>query len=300
MELEQILSELENNTGEFPRLALKRAIEEREAITPKLLAILQKYKNNQEELLEQSEYILHIFALYLLAQFREQLAYPLIVEFFSAPGDISLDLTGDVVTEDLGRILASVSDGNIDPIKQLIENQQVNQFVRGAALDSLLVLVAQGIISREQVIQYFEELFSTVLEKKPEYIWTNLVINSSRLCPVELKEHIQKLYEQDWIDRFFINQKDVDYYLEIGTETALTELRENRRYSLIEDTISEMESWACFQPKKPKPNNNISISDKISRIAEGFTPSFNRPRSQAKTKMKMQKESRRKNRKKKK
>jgi hypothetical protein len=34
MELEQILSELENNTGEFPRLALKRAIEEREAITP--------------------------------------------------------------------------------------------------------------------------------------------------------------------------------------------------------------------------------------------------------------------------
>ena len=44
----------------------------------------------------------HIYAMYLLAQFREPRAYPLIVEFFSIPGDIALDTTGDVATEDLG------------------------------------------------------------------------------------------------------------------------------------------------------------------------------------------------------
>jgi Protein of unknown function (DUF1186) len=46
MELEEILSELENNTREFPRLALERAIEEREAITPILLATLEELSNN--------------------------------------------------------------------------------------------------------------------------------------------------------------------------------------------------------------------------------------------------------------
>jgi Protein of unknown function (DUF1186) len=86
------LSELENNTGKFPRLALERAIEERSAITPILLTALENFSNNPEELLDRNEYILHIYALYLLAQFREPLAYPLIVKCFSAPGEISLDV----------------------------------------------------------------------------------------------------------------------------------------------------------------------------------------------------------------
>jgi hypothetical protein len=37
-----------------------------------------------------------------------------------------MDASGDLVTEDLGRIIASVFDGNLDPIKQIIENQQAN------------------------------------------------------------------------------------------------------------------------------------------------------------------------------
>ncbi|WGV29029.1 DUF1186 domain-containing protein [Halotia branconii] len=122
MQLEESLSELENNTGTFPRLALERAIEEREAITPILLSTLENWSNNLEELLGKDDYILHIYSLYLLAQFREPLAYPIFIKFFSAPGEIALDVTGDVVTEDLSRIMASVSQGNIEPIKQLIEN----------------------------------------------------------------------------------------------------------------------------------------------------------------------------------
>ncbi len=40
MQLEEILSELENSTGQFPYQALDKAIEEREAITPLLLTTL--------------------------------------------------------------------------------------------------------------------------------------------------------------------------------------------------------------------------------------------------------------------
>jgi len=134
MQLEEILSQLEYNTRSFPRLALEAAIEQREAITPILLSTLDKLSNNLEELLEKEDYILHIHALYILAQFREQLAYPILIKFFSVPGEIALDVTGDIVTEDLGRIFASVSGENIEPIKQIIENQEINEYVRGAAL----------------------------------------------------------------------------------------------------------------------------------------------------------------------
>lgn len=295
MNLEEILAELEYNTGTFPRLALERAIEEREAITPLLLGTLEKFKDNLEELAEDSSYMLHIYSLFLLAQFRETKAYPLIIEFFSAPGEISLDVTGDVVTEDLGRILASVSGGNIEPLKQLIENPESNEFVRGAALHSLLVLVVQEVIPREQVIQYFEELFSSKFKRENSYIWSDLVVNATRLYPLELKEHIDQAYQSGLVDQFFISQKDVNYYLKIGLEACLKRLRENPHYFWIEDTISEMKNWACFREKEtiPKPTTTFPLP-------EEFETSRKKATSQSKNKKKAQKESRRKNRPKKK
>jgi hypothetical protein len=313
MQLEEILSELENNTGVFPRLAVERAIEEQEAITPFLLATLEECKNNLEELFEEEAYILHLYALYLLAQFREAKAYPLIIDFFSIPGDITLDFTGDVVTEDLPRILACVCHGNIEPIKQLIENQEANEYVRDAALQSLVVLVVQGILPREQVIQYYDELFSTKFANEPadSFVWTHLVVNSTDICPIELKHHIDKLYEQDVIDRWFISQENVNDAIEMGVEAALAKLQKNQRYSWIDDTVSEMQKWACFRYNTDNKRDmsslleNFKSSNKnyVSPIAlervDGFSRT-NTDKAKANKKKKMQKESRKKNRSKKK
>jgi Protein of unknown function (DUF1186) len=103
MDIQDILQKLEVNEGTFPREALVQAIAQREEIIPELLRVLAEAQHNIEHLRE-SEYMTHIYAMYLLAQFREPRAYPLIVEFFSIPGDIALDTTGDVATEDLAGV----------------------------------------------------------------------------------------------------------------------------------------------------------------------------------------------------
>ncbi len=305
MRVEEILSKLENNTGVFPRSALERAIEEKEAITPFLLSTLSKCKDDLENVVNKDAYILHIYALFLLAQFREFKAYPLIIDFFSAPGDISLDATGDVVTEDLSRILASVSHGDIEPIKKLIENQEANEFVRGAAIRSLIVLVVQEIIPREQIVEYFKELFSTFFankppitgpEKEPDFIWTDLVINSSILSPIKLKEYIERTFDEGLIEPFFFDRDEFNHYLQTGSEKNLDELRNDCHYSLVEDTISDMESWSCFDREPPRKFQKYNHMMGI----EGFSNSAKKAKTKIKKKKKMQKESRRKNRQKKK
>ena len=302
MELAEIIAQLENYTGKFPRQALEEAIEKPEAITPLLLATLEKWKDNLEELLELPDYFLHIYALFLLAQFKESQAYPLIIEFFSAPGDISLDVTGDLVTEYLGRIFANVSNGNIEPLKKLIENPQVNEYVRNAALRGLVALVVQGIISRELIIQYFEELFSTRLEQErfyetePSHIWTYLVISSASLSLLELKPYIDQAFESDLVDLFFINHKSIAHDLQMGQDAALNKLRSNSHYSLIEDTIAEMEWWACFRDERPKKTTNKPLG--LGKL--NLSPSQKSNQSKKKAKKKMQKQARRKNRSKKK
>ncbi|BAB78103.1 DUF1186 family protein (plasmid) [Anabaena sp. FACHB-709] len=293
MQVEEILAQLEINTKTFPRLALEAAIEQREAITPILISTLDKLSENLEQLLEKEDYILHIHALYLLAQFREESAYPTIIKFFSVPGDVALDVTGDIVTEDLGRILACVSGGRIEPIKQLIENSKANEYVRGAALEALLVLIAQEVITREQVIQYYAKLFST-LDKEDHYIQTTLVTNSAQLCAVELQEQINRAFEQNSVDLFFIDQEDVSTYLVVEKEEALNRLRKNPKYSFIKDVILEMENWSCFQPQEKYPSYNIFIP-------EGFSLGVSKKsKNKDRNKKKMQKQSRRKNRSKKK
>src|ERR1022692_2089495 len=112
MTISEILKELEPYTGRFPMKAMEAAIEQREAITPELLRVLEAVAENPLAFAKRQDYMLHIFALFLLAQFREKRAYAPTVKMFSAPGETPFDLAGDTVTAGLNRILASVYDGD--------------------------------------------------------------------------------------------------------------------------------------------------------------------------------------------
>jgi hypothetical protein len=249
--VQQIIEELKYYDGTFPRQALEQAIAHRERIIPELLRVLEYTIEHVDELLEDNAYMAHIYAMFLLAQFHEKRAYPLIVEFFSIPGEIAMDLTGDMVTEDLGRILASVSGGDTGPMKRLIEDKSVNEFVRSAALGGLVTLVASGELSRDEVIEYFLRLYKEKLERNPhDFIWDNLVARSCDLYPEELLDEVQQAFNDRLIDEFFIDYRSVEQALDRGKEKTIERLVKNERYSPIDDTIKEMEGWAAFRPTK--------------------------------------------------
>ena len=50
------------------------------------------------ELDAEGGYMAHLYAMFLLAQFREARAYPLVVRFASLPGDLLDSLCGDFIT----------------------------------------------------------------------------------------------------------------------------------------------------------------------------------------------------------
>ncbi len=251
MDIPDIIKKLEWHDGTFPRRALEEAIAQKEQITPYLLNILEEVTNNTKLLVERDDYMGHIYSMYLLAQFRERDAYPLIFDFFSIPGEVSLEVTGDVVTEDLKNILASVSRGDVSLIQALAENESANEYARAAALEALLCLVVAGEIRREEVIEYYKSLFHSP-GREPSIFWDVLVSCCTDLYPEEVYEEIQEAFAEGLIDELFIDRKLVDERLALGKEKALAELQ-NRGYGLIEDTIAEMEKWAAFRQPQPQP-----------------------------------------------
>ncbi|MCF7977213.1 MAG: DUF1186 domain-containing protein [Chromatiaceae bacterium] len=246
MDIDDIKQQLEFVTPRFPRDAVRAAIAQREAITPWLLEQLAQCADDPQALADEPTRMTHFYAMYLLAQFREPAAYPLLIKLFSTPGEISLEITGDLVTDDLCGILASVCAGDLEPIKGLIETPTVNEYVRGTALRTLPILVCEGQLARDEAVAYLATLFRGKLEREYDPFWTSLVLVAYELYPEELIEDIEQAYEDELIDTWFIGLHDFKQHLARGKEAALEETRQ-REPGLIHDTVAEMEHWLCFE-----------------------------------------------------
>jgi hypothetical protein len=247
MTIPEILKELEPYTGRFPMKAMQAAIEQREAIMPELLRVLEAVAEDPVKFVEREDYMLHDFALFLLAQFREKRAYAPIVKMFSAPGETPFDLFGDTVTEGLSQILASVYDGNPAPLRGLVESEQVNEFVRSAALDTFLVLEHTGQMPRAEVVEYFRSLFHGKLQRTHSYAWDGLVCAVADLPASELLEEVRQAYADGLVDDTVADLAGIE------RDIASPKPRRRDRQHLITDAIAEMEWWASFHPEDSWP-----------------------------------------------
>ncbi len=286
MNIEEILSQLKSEDSTFPKKALKEAISQREEITPHLLKILEDANNDLVEVLDRPDDLSLLYAMFLLAQFRETLAYPLIVKLVSNDEEVVEDLLGDVVTEDLARILASVYDGRLELIQELIENKSLYEYVRTAAIKSLIILVAHKLLSREVVINYFRLLFNSKLEKNESYVLTLLVYESSSLCPQELETEIKQTFVNSRIDPRFINLTNVEQSLKRNINQSLSSLRKTHHYSLVKNTIAEIGWWACF---KHEPSKKLISTEEIEEVGPSFSALVNKLNSSEKATKKSKK-----------
>jgi hypothetical protein len=132
METAEILQQFERATGKFARAAVEAAVAHREEVTPGLLRILEETVDRAAQLGAEGGYMAHLYAMFLLAQFRETRAYPLVVRFASLPGGVLDALASDFITEDLGQVLASVCVAASWPAFSLLSRMRASPNGSGA------------------------------------------------------------------------------------------------------------------------------------------------------------------------
>jgi hypothetical protein len=252
MNIEEIKKQLETYERKFPEAAVRAAIAQREAITPILLECLRATADDPQKVADTKGAMLHMYAMYLLAQFRERSAYPLLVKLFSTPGDLCFDVAGDMVTEDLYRVLAAVCGDDVDPIKGMIENREVNEYVRSACMRTLVGLVAWGNLDRAHIVEYFRCLFNGKLDREAYYLWGSLVSACCDLYPEELLPEIERAFDDDLVETFVVGRDSVEQVMSEGKERTL---RRSVGKGPIEDTVAEMSWWAAFRGNESKAAN---------------------------------------------
>ena len=244
MTVAEIIEQLTPYTGRFPKAAVEAAIAQREAVTPYLLKALEEVANAPEDYAKRRDYMLHTYALYLLAQFREKRAYHWAIKLVRAPDNLPDDLLGDTLTQGLQNILGSIYDGDPAPLKGLVEGEDVNAWVRGSALDTFLVLVNSGQMERDEASRYFRSLFEGGLKREHSQAWNELACVIGDLPAPDLLDFLRQAYDDNLVDPGYADFEDVACNARDESRRALFQ----KQYGLVEDAVSELEWWAAFRP----------------------------------------------------
>jgi hypothetical protein len=258
-EISEIVDELMWYTKKFPLAALTEAVQRREEITPYLLDSLDymaaNAKNSREnEHPEERIYDLHTYAMYLLAQFKEKRAFPKLARLINFD-EATLDfIISDTLTDRYAAILRDTYDGNIEPLKEVIENRDAFSFARGAALNAFRLISEAGFISRGELIAYLRLLIQETLkanEKSGEELKKELAENIEFFSSItdcvmdshliEMLDDIKKLFAMDFIDTFQTGAYDsfLNTVFDYTTDTGGHE-------EPVEDVIAEMQNWVSY------------------------------------------------------
>lgn len=267
MTIDEILKDLNRGGFVFPSAGMKAAIEQQEAITPHLLQILRATIDDPYDVPEDS--MAYVAALYLLAQFREKRAFPLIIEF-SRFEEIE-EFLNDIITEDLARILVSVFDGDIQSIQDLLEDKNANKWVRAEMLRALELLYVLEEIDRDRLVEYHRRLYDK-LERKDDILWGALVHSTARLHFAELRSKINRAFAQELVDLSFVNMDDVDQMLaNASPETVEPDVLSAAEEAYIDDAYAEARDWYDFKDEDER-QRELARREKAEAAARQAKP----------------------------
>lgn len=238
----EILTTLSQDASVQPVEALASADAHREALIEPLLSAIDRGIANPTDASVQ-EGNLFSYALYLFAKWRETRAYPYVIRWLSLPGEQAFAIGGDMVTQDGARMLASVCDGNLDPIKALILNREANEYARGAGVSALALLALWAEVPREPIVEHFLWLAREGLEREPSQVWNSLAWECADIEALPVFPELRRAYDEELASPMYMSPTVLDT-VEAAPGEMLEGMRERR--PPIESVAAATSWWAAF------------------------------------------------------
>lgn len=240
--------------------------ENEEEAKPYLREALDKAIREKTEL--DSDYQLHFYALFLLGQFRDKEAFQKITELVSLPPEVVDYLIGDTVTSRLSDILYNTYDGDMKRLKQMIDDNKIDEFVRADVLEVIGQLYLDGEIPESDWKSFLSQKIHGA--QGYDHIYNRIAELICRCHFVDMFPEIRYMFDHDLMDEGYLGAYDscVDLMFEYDRE----------KESLCKKTIDAAEmlqSWAMFADSDTQ-NANMSEKD-FEKIFRAMDKTLNSP-----------------------
>jgi len=237
-----ILAELELPYDGLPEAALLEAMDQPAAVIPGLLTILEEAAADPMDYMDAAGSNAHLYALYLLAQFREPRALAPLMAMLRLPAEQQDALLGDLLTEGVPSLLASLCLGAPEVLEAAADDVDLDPYVRGAAMDALLVQSFQGHLPEARLMRSFDALLSAFEARGPAEdptAWAFLVIALETAGFAPFLPRLQDACARGRVDRELVDADEL--------EEALTKHNAHQRrrflltHHLVEDALLSLE-----------------------------------------------------------
>jgi hypothetical protein len=256
-----ILSALRAGGQPLPAEALVQAGARWPELADRFLDVLRRLSGN----LPKSDHDLANFAIYLAAQAREPLAFPLLCVAARHPKRLDTVL-GDGVTEDLEAIFVRTYDGDIDSLKSVVEATNADDYVREAALSALVTLAVDGLIPRETMRDYVGWLFENLRPRGEHFLWFGMQNAVAALGLTEFVPRALRLFEDAWVSKTISNPKGFqeDVAKAARSEDPLDVMHSHIRTSIkrLDDVVGYMETWAYYKGEDGGDHDDSDLNNR--------------------------------------
>jgi hypothetical protein len=265
MDVETAISTFASAGHDLPREAMQWALDNWEEAAPGLLGVLERYADGTDRSEDAANAA--FFILHLAGERRETRAFAPLCRLAKDAEAIEAVL-GDGITTTLKGILISTYDGDLDALKDLIEAEGADPYVRSGAFEVLAYLAATGRVAREDAQAYLLQLYDTLRPQHESFAWYGWSAAIALLGLESMSGLVQKAFARGLIDPVFTNY---DHFREdLGRTLADPERMAGLRYDKIgplDDAIAELAGWYAFSDAA-KQNR----ARHIAREAAGVQP----------------------------
>ena len=292
-----ILNSFKIYDGTYKRREIDAAILLKDEITPHLIKILENVLANPGSYIEDDSLNDHIYSVMLLGHFKVLAAHQVIVDLFSLSDDIPEQLFGDIKTENLPVILLNTCGGDVKSIKAMVLDKSANDYCRVSACQALAYAVVTGYAAREDVLTFFNTLFSGDETDKFSDFWGLIANIICDLYPEENMDAIRQGYEAGLISSGSISYRAFEQALNLGKEKCLEELENNLRQDSLDDIHASMSWWSCFNgDAEPEFPSSVIENGVLSGYSQKSSTKSQKKNKNKKKKRKQAKASKKKNR----
>ena len=270
MDANEIMKALDSPARVYQRESVQAAMDQKDEVVPLLRDHLEQVLLEPEKYADpEYESRLSLYAVSLLGHHRVRETHPLLVALMSLPGEKPFDLFGDAVHEIFPKALWKTCGGDPSDIIRLVENREANEYCRSSAIRALTYGVAEKSLSREEVVEFLQGLFTGEESSWNEpMVWNVAASVLADLWPGESMNVLQKAFDDELIETFFINMEDIEFHFQKDKETQLNAFERRALKDLARTPHEDLHGWACFNSKQSRaPVFDLSLSKQRKRSA---------------------------------
>ena len=241
---EELIEALAKFEG-LPIDLLHEASARREEMVPAFVEAIERRLDGKRESSDLDSAL--FFVIHLLAEWREQRAYrPIARLMHLPPGEVDAVL-GDGITVTLHRVMASVCDGDPEPLFDTILDMKADEFVRGAACEALVAAVHNGRLERPIVERFLRDAYGKLEHRQDAYVWVGWQTAIAMLGLFELRELVERVFKRGFIGSEIMSYEDFKDDLYDRERKGRRADQLESRYALWGDTVEILSKWHGFQ-----------------------------------------------------